>query len=150
MAKFTFDLEPLLRARKAAEDQQIREVGALEQKRRLVESRIAAAQHVISANKASVRGELVGSIDPAGLRLQAHNSLKAMRDAQRLVLELAGVHRQLVAARSVLAEKARDRRAIELLKERRFEAWKSEQDKREAAFVDELAVSAAARRNRQS
>jgi flagellar export protein FliJ len=73
--------------------------------------------------------------------------VQQMRHAQRLVLELAGVRRTLEAAQAALADAARGRRAIELLRERRFSQWRQAQDKIENDALDELAVIAAARRH---
>jgi flagellar protein FliJ len=50
------------------------------------------------------------------------------------------------AARAGLIEAAKARRAVELLRERRWEEWKFAQEKAETAALDELAVIAAARR----
>ena len=66
--------------------------------------------------------------------------------AQRTVLELAGLLRRLESARAELLEAAKRRKAVELLKDRRFEEWRSDQNRRELAAVDELAVMAAGRR----
>jgi flagellar export protein FliJ len=41
---------------------------------------------------------------------------------------------------------SRDRRAVEILKERRFEDWRREQDRREQAELDEIAVIRGSRR----
>jgi flagellar export protein FliJ len=68
--------------------------------------------------------------------------------AQRVVLQLAGLHRRLDVARAALAAAARDRRAVEVLKERRFARWKAEQEHRAATALDEIATARAARTRR--
>ena len=71
-----------------------------------------------------------------------HAAAEAVR---RSDLELAGLHRRLEAARSELTEAARDRRAIELLRERRLFEWRRRIDRAEDAVIDDLAAAAAAR-----
>jgi flagellar FliJ protein len=145
MARFRFPLQPVLDARSRAEDECRRRVAALESERRRLEDRLRCGQASIAGARDEVRAALVGTVRPSELRGQANASLAHMRDAQRLVLELAGVHRRLEAARSALTEAARQRRAIELVKERRFEAWRHEQERREQSALDELATNRGAR-----
>ena len=146
MAKFTFSLDPLLKARLAVEQRHQRAVAMIEQERRGIEERIRNQQRQIADGKQAVRSGLIGDVDAQGLRQHAAASLHLMRQAQRLVLELHGVHKRLDAARAVLIEAAKARRAVELLRERRWEEWKTAQEKAETAALDELAVIAAARR----
>jgi flagellar export protein FliJ len=68
------------------------------------------------------------------------------RLARRTVLELAGLSQRIEAARQTLVVAAQRRRAVEILKERRREEWKQEADRRETAFLDDLANAAAARK----
>jgi len=55
--------------------------------------------------------------------------------AQRMLLQ----QRAVDAARQVLAEAAKKRKAIEKLRERRWEEWLAEQARNETAELDEVA-----------
>jgi len=145
MAKFTFSLQALLKARLAVEQRHQVAVAKIEYERRTLEERIRAQQGMISDGKQEVRSGLIGAVDAQGLRHHASASLHLMRQAQRLVLELHGVHHRMEAARQELVEAAKARRAVELLRDRRWEEWKVAEDKIEVAALDELAVIAAAR-----
>jgi flagellar FliJ protein len=145
MARFRFQLQPVLDARSRTEDARRRDVAALELERRRLEDRLRSGQVSISGARDEVREALIGTVRPESLRAQANVSLACMRDAQRLVLELAGVHRRLETARAALAEAAKQRRAIELVKERRFETWRRERDRREQSALDEIATNRGAR-----
>jgi flagellar export protein FliJ len=92
---------------------------------------------------------MTGELDVDLMRLHAGATMRLMRDAERMVIALAGVHQRLDAARSELIEATRDRRAVELLRERRFEQWKAAIEKADDAAIDELAVHAAARKERE-
>ena len=146
MPRFRFALESLLTARRLAEREQQRVVASIERERLALEESLRRQQQDISSARQSLRDSLIGTLDAHILRLHAASSLQQMRSAQRLVLELAGVHRRLETARSALVEAARARRAIELLRERRFAQWKAALAKAEDQALDELAVIAAARR----
>ena len=149
MPRFRFALEGLLKARRADEQREQRAVADVERERLFLEDRLRRQQHAIASGRQSLRDSLVGSVDAQMLRLHAASTIQQMRQGQRLALELAGVHRRLEAARQTLVEAARARRAIELLRERRFEQWKAALDKAEDAALDELAVIAAARNSAQ-
>ena len=146
MAKFRFELQAVLNARLRAEELQQRRVAELEASRRTLEDGLRARQARIGESRAQLRGRLMGAIDPSMLRGQANASLVGMRDAQRVVLELAGIHRRLQSVMAELRAASRDRRAVEILKERRFEDWRREQDRREQAELDEIAMIRGSRR----
>lgn len=145
MPRFRFELQPVLDARKRAEDARRLEVAELEAERVSLEDGLRRRQRSIVESRSDARDELVGRVDPDRLRATANASLAVMRDAQRTVLELAGVHRRLEAAQRRLQEASRDRRAIEIVRERRFEDWKQAIDRREQAALDEIATIRGAR-----
>ena len=149
MAKFRFDLDVLLKTRKLAEDRCRCAVATLERERKGLEDSLRNRQNHIGESRRSVRSELVGSIKSTMVRMQANASLALMRDAQRTVLELAGLHRRLQEARRILTDAAVKRRAIELLRDQRYAQWKRNHARREQAAQDELATISAAR-NRQT
>jgi flagellar FliJ protein len=146
MAKFRFELQAVLDARLRAEEVVQRRVAELEASRRRLEDGLRERQSRIGESREQLRGRLTGSIDPNMLRGQANASLAGMRDAQRVVLELAGIHRRLQGVLEELRAASRDRRAVEILKEHRFEEWRCEQDRREQAELDEISVIRGSRR----
>ncbi|MCP4068103.1 MAG: hypothetical protein GY741_07470, partial [Phycisphaeraceae bacterium] len=125
-------------------------VAEMETARRRLEDGLRRRQSQIGEARSQLRGRLEGRIDASSLRGQANASLAEMRDAQRVVLELAGIHRRLETLREGLRAASRARRAVEILKERRFEAWRREQDRREQAELDEMAVIRGSRRTVES
>ncbi len=146
MARFVFSLQPVLKARRRAEEELQRDVAQIERDRMRLEDVLRGHQRSLVSDKSLLRAGLTGLIDVRDLRLQANCSRHIMRRAQQIVLELAGVYKRLEAARARLIEATRHRRAIELVRERRFEGWKAAINKAETAALDELAVIAAARK----
>lgn len=156
MARFIFELEPILKHRRAIERQKQLAVAQLESERTRLESEIRGFQAEITDIRADVRDALTrervpesSGVDIAHVRRQASASLGLVARAQRVVLALAGVHARIDAARLELLAAAKDRRAMEILREQRHAAWLSEQNRRESAMLDELGVMGAARALRE-
>lgn len=148
MPKFVFQYEAVLKQRRAAEREKQLVVAGLERDRRTIEDHIRGLQAGIEAGKHGLRERLAvgGGVDLRAARMEAGASLHLVARAQRAVVELAGVHRRIDAARLELIKAAVRRKAIETLRERRHEAWRDEQKRREAAALDELNVMRAATR----
>ena len=156
MKHFRFKLQPVLEQRERVERERELDVARLEKERVELERRLTTQQGFISASKGALREALGAGVDasvrdggarvnPSLLRLQATNAVHLNFRAHQTVLGLAGLHTMLELARARLAEAARDRRAIELLKEKRLEAWKKERGRKERVDQDELVTSRAAR-----
>ena len=146
MARFVFSLEAVLKARRRSEETFQRDVAGIERDRMRLEEILRDHQRSLVSNKDVLRAGLTGLIEVRDLRLQANASRQIMRRAHQIVLELAGVYKRLEAARTRLIEASRRRRAIEFVRERRYEQWKAALNKAETAALDELAVIAAARK----
>lgn len=146
MAKFVFKLEPVLDLRRRQERDKRAAVAAVEAERRETEHRLRALQDEIRQAKESWRSSIAGAVDPRAARQTAVASLHLQSRGQRLVLQLAGIHKRLETARTQLIEAARARRAVEILRERRLQEWRRKESRREDSIIDELGMIAAARR----
>jgi flagellar FliJ protein len=144
MARFRFQLEAVLEHRIRLEQEQQRVVADLEAKRVALEQTIRSCQESLVRERAEMRS-LLASADIRGARFQAGAAARFVTNAQRAVLELAGIHKRLETARAVLLEASKKRKAVELLKERRYEEWRYRRNQRENAEIDELAVMRAGR-----
>ncbi len=140
MARFVFTLQQVLNARQREEDALRRAVAAIERERRSLEDRIRSQQELIRGSRHALSSRLVGMLAVADVRGEGATTLRAMRSAQKLVIELAGVHRRLERSRGELLAASKRRRAVELLRDKRFSQWKHALDKAETAALDELAV----------
>lgn len=149
MPRFRFQLEAVLKHRKMIEQQKQRAVAELEIQRLRIEGVIRMCQEGLVREKDELRG-LLTDVDLRGARWQAAASMRLIARAQRAALELAGVHKRIAAAREELLAAARRRKAVELLKERRYEEWRVAESRAEMAAVDELAVMAAGRKEAES
>jgi flagellar FliJ protein len=144
MPRFRFELQVVLEHRVRLEQQHQKVVADLEAKRVALEDSIRSCQQALETERAEARA-LLKAADIRGARLQAGAANRLVATAQRAVLELAGLLKRLETARAALLEAAKQRKAVELLKERRFEEWRYQQNHRENAEIDELAVMRAGR-----
>lgn len=145
MPKFVFKLQPVIEQRLRVEREHQRRVAELERERLTLEAEIAGFQRSITSERDDLRARLFeersGSrVDLGQVRQQAHASLGLIARAQRAIVRLAGVQHRLEAARMELIKATAARRGVEVLRERRYDAWRHDQDRREAGALDEMAV----------
>jgi flagellar export protein FliJ len=165
VARFKFELETVLELRRNVERTRQLAVAELERERVTIEDRIRALQRQIVAERDDLRLHLDSArdqssapdahasalmtqplpVDLSAVRMQANASLHLVARAHQEVLRLAGVHQRIDAARLELLKATTDRKAVEVLRQRRYDAWKFEQDRREAAALDEIATVGASR-----
>jgi flagellar export protein FliJ len=154
MARFQFQLEAVLEQRRSVERTRQVAVAELERQRMDAEDRIRGLQRQIVVEKEDLRDALstprpgaraVGGVDLRHVRLQAGASLHLIGKAQHAVVQLAGLLKRLDGARLELVRATTRRKAVEVLKERRYEQWRDEQRRRENAALDELSVMRAPR-----
>ncbi|MFZ4573329.1 MAG: flagellar FliJ family protein [Phycisphaerales bacterium] len=146
MAKFVFRLEAVLRARLAEERARQLALATVERERAAIEEEIRGHQVAIATERAEMRERLSpgAPVQLRAVRLQAHAALHAVARAQQATLRLAGVYQRIDVARRDLLKATTRRKAVERLRERRFEEWAQERKRAETAALDELAVMRAA------
>jgi flagellar protein FliJ len=146
MPRFRFNLQAVLDHREMIEEEKQKAVALLEIERARLEALIREYQRGILHEKSEMKASLrLGDI--RAVRLQSGAAVRLAAAAQRRVLELSGLLKRLEEARAELLEATKRKKAVELLKERRYDEWRQELTRRELAAVDELAVMAAGRKD---
>lgn len=147
MPRFRFNLQPVLELREREEREKQIVFAGFERERVELENRIRGCQTMMDDEKRALRDALgvSGSVDLQSVKMQAGATLGHHLDAHRAVLELAGVYSKIEGARAELIKASAARKAVELLRERAYEAFKQELNAREANELDELAVMRHAR-----
>jgi flagellar export protein FliJ len=142
MPRFVFKLQPVLDQREREERDRMLVVAELERERLALESRIRACQGMMSDERRTLATALgVGQrVDVRAVKMQAGASLKHNFDAQRSVLELARVYKQLGSARSELAEASARKKAVEMLRDQQQRDFRKAQDRKETHELDEISV----------
>lgn len=140
MARFRFELEPVLRQRVREEEQHQRTVAELERERLRLEGVIRGCRERMDAERDAWRASAAGRVEMLGMKLQASAKASEQAAAQRAAIELAGVLKRLGDARAALLQATARRRGVELLKETRLEAWRAAARRAETREADDLAV----------
>lgn len=147
--KFVFKLQPVLEQRERLEEDRKRVAAQRERERLEAEARLRGLQHQIAQAKHDLRERLAAggpqTVNIPGVRLQANASLHMAHTAQRAAIELAGSYQRSEAARRELLAAMTGRKAVQTLKERRYEEFKREQAKRELAELDDIVSVRSAR-----
>ncbi len=140
MASFHFKLEPVLRQRQAEEDRCQRDLAKVLRQRMILRTQLRQMQETISSSKRDMAGGLIGRVDLAQVASFARYSGQVAQRAQQIVLRMAGLEKQVEQARGRLLQAARARQALELLRQRQYDRWRREQDRRETIELDEVAA----------
>ncbi len=145
MADFVFRLDPVLHQRRLAEEQAQRELALHLRRRLILQTQVRQMQQGISHAKRDLADTLRGRVDMTRVGQFAHYSGQSAARAQMIVLELSALENRIDKAREKLLTAARARQALELLRERRYAAWRQQRLRRETAELDDIAVQRHAR-----
>ena len=145
MAKFKFNLEVVLKHRQMIEDDRQRELAAQLRKRMILMDQLRQMQSTIRDSKQRLGDGLVGQVDLSRISQFSHYNGQVTIRAQQIVHTLAVVERDVEVARTRLLQASQQRKALELLRDKRLALWKRQQDRREAIELDEIAVQRYAR-----
>lgn len=138
MAAFRFHLEPVLRQRRRAEDQRQQELATLQRQVIELESQLRSMQQSISEDKRGMAEALTNRVDVRRIRQHGLHVNQTTQRAQQIAVELAGLRQRFDQARQALLEARRQRKAVEHLKQRRYDRFLAQQKKQEAAEIDEI------------
>ncbi len=146
MPRFTFRFSTLLKHRRHLEWQCQRDLATRLRTQMILKNQLRTMQETISQSKLDIATSLVGKVDvDAVRRIGSHGAHMQLR-GQQVVLRLAHIERDIHQARSALIDATRQRKALELLRKKHFEAWQAEQRRRETNQMDELATGAFVRK----
>jgi len=138
MAKFTFKLEPLLAHRQRIEDERQRAMAQLLREKLILETQMRNHQQTISTDKRSMGDALVGHVDVDRIRRHAAHSGQVAVRLQQIAYRMYQLNQKVDESRRLLVEAMKQRKAVELLRDKQYKRWKAEQDRREARELDEI------------
>lgn len=137
MAEFKFSLEKVLNYREQLENEAKARLGSLQEKSRALKEhyRNLKEDEQIQENKLCNT-----PFSENGQRWLLDNYIKALRqDMLQTQKDIASVDEEIEQAKKELAEKAKDRKIMEKLKEKHFENFKKEEQLKEQRNLDEIA-----------
>jgi flagellar protein FliJ len=146
MAGFEFRLEALLTHRQQIEKEKQRRVAQIQQDIQAVMRQIQDAQTRIRAeNRTLGVKELTGRLDMHYISNEKRFVGALTMRIALAMQKIAALEQTLGEARRELLTAARARKVIEKLKERQFARWRQEQERQEAAIMDEIGTQLAVR-----
>ena len=146
MAKFNFKFETVLRHRTAIEDTCQRDLAKELRQRMILQDQLRQMQQTIVESKQGLSDALVGRVQMPRVAGFARYSGQVAQRAHAMVVRLALIEKRVEAARKRLVEATRARKVIEILRQRHYERWLREQDRRQTVQLDDLALQAHARK----
>ena len=146
MAQFRFKFQTLLAHHRRVEDQRQRDLAQHLRTRMILHDQIRDMQDTIRESKQSMADGLVGAVDLNRVGQFARYSGHAAQRARQIVVKLASLEKKIDEARALLLEATKQRKALELLRDKHEAKWRYEQNRRETNELDELATTRYARR----
>jgi len=146
MSKFRFKFQTLLAHHRRVEDQRQRDLAQQLRTRMILQDQIRDMQDTIRDSKQSMADGLVGKVDLNRVGQFARYSGHAAQRARQIVIKLAALEKKVEEARQTLLEATKQRKALELLRDKHEAKWQYEQNRKETNELDELASTRYARR----
>jgi flagellar FliJ protein len=144
MARFTFNLEGVLRHRKLHERQKQRVLAERQAMVAQLTRELREMDQQVQAATAQLReSKLLGRLDLAFITAHRRYTLAMQRRAIDQARRIALAQQAVEQARAELVAAARERKVIEKLRERRYQQWQEEQQRKEAAQLDEIGMQLA-------
>jgi len=141
MAKFVFKLDGVLRQRSNVEQQRKRELAVIQARMTALEAELRSVDATVRAAEEDLRtNRLIGVIDLAFLGAHRRFSLAMQRKAMGIAEKMAGVKLEVDKAKQKLAEASKRKKILEKLRERNYQRWREDLDRREQAEMDEIAM----------
>jgi flagellar protein FliJ len=147
--KFVFKLDTLLKVKKNKEDEIKRRLAKKNREAEAVRAEIEAAHAELNDFQRNVKeqrtqgGECVADLRQSvsyrnALKLKL---LKAGQKLDNVMVAAYGINQELIKA-------AQERRAVEIIREKRYEEWKKENAAAEQKFIDDLSQQMYIRANK--
>jgi flagellar protein FliJ len=146
MARFVFNLEAVLKQRKHIEQARQRDLAVVQAQMTALQNELKSMNDTVqTATEDMRRHHLTGKLDLGFLAAHRRFTIAMQRKAMTLVQKIALVQRQVDEARQALADAAKDRKAIEKLKEKQHQQWLADLHRKEAEQMDEIGMQLAYR-----
>lgn len=140
MHKQGFQLQQVLNYRKEVE--KVRKVEFAAAKREFESATELLDHHQAEADRARVEynNKQAAGITVSELQMYGDFFLRKSSDIQLQRLQVDTLGREMTEKREVLMDAAKDKKALELLKEKQMRAFRREMAEKERAFLEELSV----------
>lgn len=144
MARFVFGLQTVLEQRETEETLCKRDLfeAQLAQKRLMDELAVIETQ-IITANDTMRSEHLVGTLKPTMIATHRRYLIAMKQQVFSLAEKIAAARTTVEARQRKLAEASKSKKVIELLRDKQKSRWTAEQDRKELAAADDVAMQIA-------
>jgi flagellar export protein FliJ len=144
MARFVFGLQTVLEQRELEETLCKKELfeAQLAQKQLMDELAVIETQ-ICTANDTMRSEHLVGTLKPTLIATHRRYLIAMKQQVFMLAEKIAGARTAVEARQRKLAEASKQKKVIELLRDKQKTRWTAEQDRRELAAADDVAMQIA-------
>ncbi len=146
MKRFRFTLEALLSLRKREEEEVRREFAEKNREIALSQENMGQLRESLVQLQQSEKDRRVRSLSIPELRSSVSYRNKIKLDMITASKDLQELQRECESIRKRLVEATKRKRAVEILKERRFAQWKEAYEAQEQEFTDELSQKSFSRK----
>jgi flagellar FliJ protein len=144
MAQFKFQLEGVLVQRKNIEQIAQREVALATKAMTDLQDKLKRLDENVKQVSDDVRqNHLTGTLDVGFITAHRRYVINMERLAVDLARQIAEAQAKVKKAHETMIEAARQRKTIEKLREKQFERWRLEEDRRENTLLDEAGMQIA-------
>ena len=135
-----FRLEQVLKFRKEVEKMHQLELAAARQQHETARERLKHEKSAMQVLEQEFSQRQLDGIDAKDLQLYGDFSMRKTREIQNLREALPGLERVVQERREALLTAAKEKKALEVFKEKKMRDLRLEQLNRERAFLDELSI----------
>ena len=140
MAGQEFRLEQVLKFRKEVEKMHQLELAAARQQHDSARERLKNEKAAMEQLERECAQRQMNGIEAKDLQLYGDFTLRKTREIQQLRENLTTLEREVQEKREALMAAAKEKKALEVFKEKKMRDLRMEQLNRERAFLDELAI----------
>jgi flagellar FliJ protein len=141
MARFLFHLEGLLRHRKNQERQKQRELAGIASQLAVLQGEMGSLNGTLASTLDDLRSNrLVGKLDVQFLAAHRRYIMSVQRKSASLAQKMTVIQKQLDESRASLTEAAKQRKMMEKLREKQFQAWQTQQNHHEFLEADDIGM----------
>lgn len=144
MAQFKFNLEVVLDEREREEQLAQMEYAKAQLAQKQLEAQLAQVEaDLLAANEHMRDHHLVGKINTSMIATHRRFLIAMRGNVIAIAQKIAAARLTTEGAQRKLAAAAKDKKAIETLRDRQKQRWVAEQDKKELALADDVAMQIA-------
>jgi len=140
MAGHEFRLEQVLKFRKEVEKMHQLELAAARQQQDGARERLKSEKGAMEALEREFSLRQLAGIDAKDLQLYGDFTMRKTQEIQSIRDSLPGLEKAVQERRDALLVAAKEKKALEVFKEKKMRDLRLEQMNRERAFLDELAI----------